>query len=235
MDLNGNCQEKILKLLLWTRRRQVWRPGPHFFCHRLGKICSKDVEIALKCWETKWFFSKEFFLQTALPSIYIVVSKNMLVAVCRKPEVFFAKSETFENHNFLSKGNCTSKFAPGLANCNFVSTTRFFLTLIRRFFFSVRRDQKTNSWLFFKNFSPSGCSSMFVKCNEENVTEVFCQSSAKEWFKSSWSDSDVGKEVFHEEISLQTALSGTWSVVFSNMLMSIRQMLCFCLRMSKLI
>ena len=84
---------------------------------------------------------------------------------------------------------------------------------IRSFFLSVRRDQETIIWLFVKIFSPSGCSSVFVKCNYENVTEFFCQSSEKEWFKSSWPGSKFGKEVFHQETSLQTVFLGTWLVV----------------------
>ena len=185
--------------------------------------------------EKKSDFLRRSFFQTALPGIYIVVSKNMLVVVCREPEVFFAKSETFENHNFLSKDNYTSKFAPGLVKCIFDSTTRIFLPIIPRFFLSVRRDQKTISWLFVKNFSPSVCSSVFVRCNYENVTEFFCQCSEKECFKSSWPGSKVGKEVFHQQTSLQTVYLGTGIVVLSNMLMFCHQMLCFWLRLSKLI
>ena len=205
--INGNCRKKILKLFLWTRGKQTWRPGHNFPATVWKKIDQKAYKL-LSNGEKKSDFLPRSFFQTALPGIYNVVSINMIVAVCWKPEVFVAKSESFENPNLLSNSNYTSKCAPGHVKGSFVRPTRIFFTINSMFSLSGRRNQKTKIWLIVNILSTSSCSFVFVKCIYKNVTENFLTKVTNNWFKSSW-PAPKTDFFWQKKISPQTVFSGT--------------------------
>ena len=113
---------QIVPLDTW--KPDLW-PGQYFSCHGMGKNDQKACKLRSNGEKQSDFLPRSFF-QIALPGIYIVVSKNMLVVVCGEPEDFSQNLRLSRTIIFFPRIIILQNLPPDLWNAFLIALPEFF-------------------------------------------------------------------------------------------------------------